>query len=93
MEFSNSGPQSPDNSQNKISFYPNPAREYINVKNTEPTTGQIIRIVDLSGKICLEETLLDNSSTRIPFNLKKGIYVVEIVSGKIKNHVQKLVIQ
>jgi parallel beta-helix repeat protein len=87
------GTTAPYVSQNKISLYPNPAREYVNIKNSEPTEGQTIRIVDLSGKLCLEQSLMNNSQTRLPLNLKKGIYIVEVVSGTTKNQVQKLVVE
>jgi hypothetical protein len=43
---------------NNISIYPNPVREYFNISNPEPTEGQILKIFDLSGKLCLEQNLV-----------------------------------
>jgi uncharacterized repeat protein (TIGR02059 family) len=79
-----------------ITIYPNPARDYINVSFLEQEISlesQILRIFDLSGKLCLESILNSgNNNYHVLFNLKSGIYIVQIVSGSIINFVQKLIV-
>ncbi len=86
--------QSTDTSnKEKISVYPNPAREFINISNLEPSLGTgIIRIYDFSGKLCMETRLDTGLSNKIPINLKTGIYVVKVEIGSIIRLVQKLVV-
>jgi uncharacterized repeat protein (TIGR02059 family) len=79
-----------------INIYPNPARDYINISFHEQEISlesQILRIFDLSGKLCLESILNSgNNNYHVLFNLKSGIYIVQIVSGSIINFVQKLIV-
>ncbi len=79
-------------SSNKISIYPNPVREYINISNLEPTEGQIVRIYDLAGRLCLEKQLSSNTLNRISINLNKGTYIIKVLSGTVQTYAQKLVI-
>jgi hypothetical protein len=79
-----------------ITIYPNPARDYFNVSFQEQERSlehQILKIFDLSGKLCLESILNSgNNNYHVLFNLKSGIYIVQIVSGSIINFVQKLIV-
>jgi uncharacterized repeat protein (TIGR02059 family) len=75
----------------KMTIYPNPVHQIINIsiENTGTLSvqdasklPQIIRIIDLSGKLCIEKTLESGVATiRIPINLVKGIYIVLMLSA------------
>lgn len=81
------------NYKKDISIYPNPAKEYLNISNLEPSAEtQIIRIFDFSGKLCLEVPLNAGISNKIPLNLKTGMYIIQIVLGPIVKYAQKLVV-
>jgi uncharacterized repeat protein (TIGR02059 family) len=79
-----------------MTIYPNPAQDYINVSFQEQKISlesQILRIFDLSGKLCLESILNSgNNNYHVFINLKSDIYIVQIVSGSIINFVQKLIV-
>ncbi len=76
-----------------ISVYPNPAREYINIENTETSlVPLIVRIFDFSGKLCMETPLNSGNSNKIQINLKSGIYIVKIETGSMVRFNQKLII-
>jgi hypothetical protein len=54
---------------------------------------QIIRILDLSGKLLMEKLLVTGTkSIRLPVNLSSGIYDVIVLSGGLDISSQKLVI-
>jgi hypothetical protein len=78
----------------KITIYPNPASNYINVSVDEPLIeNEIIRIFNISGKIVTEENLPSGiKDIQIPINLKPGLYIVQIGSGKIILYTQKLIV-
>jgi uncharacterized repeat protein (TIGR02059 family) len=77
-----------------ILIYPNPARSFLKIAfNQNETESQVIRILDLNGRSCIE-TRIERSMAEagIPLNLKPGIYVVNVLSGSRLIHVQKLII-
>jgi uncharacterized repeat protein (TIGR02059 family) len=80
--------------EGSVTIYPNPATDYINISNLEPTAEtMIVRIFTLAGKICLEEYLDFSSINTIHFKLKSGMYVVQIVMGSAVKNVQKLIVR
>ncbi len=77
----------------EITIYPNPATDFINISNLEPTMEKrFIRVFDFGGKLCLEKELSEETN-RVPVNLKSGIYIVQIVFGPMIKYAQKLVIR
>jgi hypothetical protein len=82
----------PPTSANQINIYPNPVREYINISCSEPAEGQSVKIFDRSGKLRFEQALVASTINRIPVNLEKGIYIINIMSGTLKIHAQKLIV-
>lgn len=56
-------------------FYPNPAFDYIHVKNTEK-----VAIIDLNGRMVKEVTNVDKVDISY---LAKGIYIVKLETGNI----------
>ena len=76
-----------------ISIYPNPAREFVNISILETSLEpQILRIIDLSGKLCMESKLNYGNNNKVLINIKSGIYIVQVLSGSIIKFVQKLII-
>jgi uncharacterized repeat protein (TIGR02059 family) len=77
-----------------ITIYPNPASNYINVSFNEPLlVNNIIRIFNISGKIVLEEKLDSGTQDlQIPINLKPGVYIVQVGSGKLILYAQKVIV-
>jgi hypothetical protein len=78
----------------KTTIYPNPASSYINVSFSEPLLlDQMLRIYYLSGQIALEEKLGSGTGyIQIPINLKPGIYIVQVGSGRLIIHSQRLIV-
>jgi uncharacterized repeat protein (TIGR02059 family) len=78
----------------KTIIFPNPARDYIKVANL--ITGEnvpVLRIFDISGKLCQEIKLEDITKMRkIPIDLKSGFYIAQILSGKEVKYIQKIVV-
>jgi len=77
-----------------ISIYPNPASEFINFSTKSVSSeSHIIKIFDYSGKLCLEsriDPLVDNS--RIPINLRSGVYIVQVIIGSLTVFTHKLLV-
>lgn len=77
-----------------IYIYPNPASEFINVLVLEPfEKAQNLRIIDFSGRLC-QEILLEPglNNIKVPLNLKPGIYVTQVILGKLITFSQKLLV-
>jgi hypothetical protein len=81
-----------DGLKKNITIYPNPVREYFNILSSESTEGQILKIFDLTGKLCFEQYLVASTINRIPLNLNKGIYILNIMSGTVVQYEQKIVV-
>ncbi len=77
-----------------VKLYPNPAFEYVNIKIDDSSIKpDFIRIVSLSGREVLHNKLNpDDRDLRIPLNLKRGIYIVQMGSGDLTLYTQKLVV-
>ena len=76
-----------------ISFYPNPTREYVNISILETSLEPfILRIFDLSGKLCMESRLNAGTNNKILINIKSGIYIAQILTGPVVKFVQKLIV-
>ncbi len=94
--FGNAGERetNPHGYTDNISIYPNPAHEFINVLILEPPSeSQLIRFIDLTGKICQENELYPSlNNIYIPLNLKEGMYIVQVILGSFITYAQKLVV-
>lgn len=63
----------------KISIYPNPGSGVINIQTENSQTIDMIRIIDVSGRVILEKNVLGNSLSKIDISSEApGIYLVEI---------------
>ena len=77
-----------------VIIYPNPASSILNISLEESTLkSDMVRILDLSGKIVFEEILNPvTRSIQIPLSLKSGIYYVDLNLGKLILFTQKIII-
>jgi hypothetical protein len=77
-----------------VKIYPNPAREFINIRIDETTLKpDFIRIINLSGKIFFQDKVNpDNKDFQIPINLIQGVYIVQMGSGDLTLFTQKLIV-
>jgi len=73
-----------------ISIYPNPASEYISIKNEEDFDDEI-HIINSSGKMLSSHTLKANQLMRISINeLSPGVYFINF---KESPEIRKLIVQ
>jgi len=78
-----------DISMQKISIYPNPAKDAITVKNAKSAN---IKIFDLQGRILLSEHCSNNNMQIDVSFLSKGVYFVQILlNNSIK--IEKIIIE
>jgi len=83
-----------DTKERKIIIYPNPASNFINISIGDLTSiPQIIKIIDLSGKIVFTEYILQGiKNVQIIENLNTGIYIILLISNNLILYSQKLII-
>lgn len=81
-----------------VSFYPNPAKEFIRITlaNTSLQENVGIQIIDLSGRLIQQQTIATNGYTTYSLQLNKAVtpgnYVVKITT-KDKVYTEKLIVQ
>ncbi len=85
-----------------MTITPNPVHRYINIifayattfsKQDPSVSPQIIRILDVSGKLFIEKLLVTGiANIKFPINLRSGIYTVMVLSGGINISSQKLLV-
>lgn len=82
------------NLEKKINIYPNPAHNFINISVEDPIlVPQIIKILDLSGKIVFTHFIEQRiSNVQIPDSFKTGIYIVTLESHNLVLSSTKLII-
>jgi plastocyanin len=70
----------PENSANSIRIFPNPARAVakINLDNVSPDNARI-SLIDLTGKILLDQPVSGNETSLNVGNLPRGLYFVKIL--------------
>jgi len=78
----------------KISVYPNPAGDFLNIELESDNTGQaILYLYDLTGKRHLS-TRLQSGYNRIELeNVRSGLYTITLVNANGEQMSQRLVIQ
>ncbi len=78
-------------------IYPNPARDNVNIvaeANTPVPAADRIRISTLTGNIVYEDKLNSGlSEFSVPLNLRNGIYIIQMCSGRATVFSQKLIIR
>ncbi|QNE38747.1 T9SS type A sorting domain-containing protein [Hymenobacter sp. NBH84] len=74
----------------EVTFYPNPARDVLNISTSESLVGARVTVTDLTGRTLLTRTL-DASNTVSLSVLRTGTYLVtvETASGKVTRKIVK----
>lgn len=77
-----------------VKIYPNPASAFINILIEDPAMiPDFIRIVNLSGKIVFEDKIDPGAKEfRVPIDLIRGIYIIQMGTGNLTLFTQKLVV-
>ncbi|OJJ23038.1 hypothetical protein BKI52_01410 [marine bacterium AO1-C] len=74
-------------------FYPNPAKDFVNVQVAGEEAIQRIQVVNLNGQVLVDEAGSKSMIQRLSINgLKKGIYLINIVTDKSSSQ-QKLLVK
>lgn len=82
LNYNTTGLSPKKNLKKLIEFYPNPADERITIR-TEKNSGELIdyKIMDISGKIMVSGTLIDDRISQIEVKLlPDGIYILRVES-------------
>jgi hypothetical protein len=77
-----------------VTIFPNPAKGSFTVRIDDPQMKpDYIKLIDLSGIVYTRlEVDPDMKNYPLELNLKKGIYIVELTSGKLTLFTQKVVV-
>jgi uncharacterized protein YjdB len=77
-----------------VSVYPNPASDYVTIRTDESAfIPDFVQIVDFSGIVHLKYQIdPDIQEITIPIDLKQGVYILQLGSGKLTLFTQKLII-
>jgi hypothetical protein len=83
-----------DYENHPVKLYPNPAREFINIRIDDSTLNlDFIRIVNLTGKVVFEDKLdPEIREFQIPIDFRQGIYIVQMGAGDLTMFAQKLIV-
>ena len=68
------------NFENSFSFFPNPTTGKLFIENQEMISGEI-QIIDINGRVVLEQNGLSQNSTIDLSSLESGIYLLSIKTG------------
>jgi hypothetical protein len=82
------------NNLEKISIFPNPTSEIINIKLVQNNEGMIINLLDITGKVMQSQELKANTLESI-FNVRnviKGLYFIEIKTNQQKSSFHKIIV-
>jgi uncharacterized protein YjdB len=93
--FGSSHRNSPNYEKLAVKVYPNPAKAFVTVRIDESTlVPEFIQIVDLSGTLVFRSEMNpDVRELTIPIDLKNGVYVLQLGSGKLTLFTQKLIVR
>jgi hypothetical protein len=76
---------------NRVTIYPNPTIDYLNIELVDWTLSCSLDIIDMSGRNMLSKKININNS-QIKLELEKGIYYVKIYDESDLIHVEKIII-
>lgn len=83
-----------DKQNQEFKVFPNPASVYFSIKLDEMAENLSVQVIDLNGKVVLENNFTNISETQISAqSLKNGVYYVRLSSDKEVYQTQKLIIQ
>jgi hypothetical protein len=76
-----------------LNVFPNPATNWVTINSSKTLKDAHIRIVEIAGKLLLEETIAEfKSYTFNCENWLNGTYVISLVDSKGKSYSSKLII-
>ncbi len=76
---------------NRVTIYPNPTIDYLNIELVDWTLSCSLDIIDMSGRNMLSKKININNS-QIKLELEKGVYYVKIYDESDLIHVEKIII-
>jgi hypothetical protein len=80
--YSNTLSEIVEHTTNRFNLFPNPAKDFVLLYSDRPDVFTI-DIIDMFGRICLENVLCGQGENRLELNgLPPGIYLVKITTGK-----------
>jgi hypothetical protein len=79
-------------SNNKVTIYPNPTSNAINIQMSNLQSAYFLNIIDLSGRVLLSKELIGANSFVNLLDLKKGMYYVSLNNVDGVMHFEKLII-
>lgn len=83
-----------DFNKNGLSFYPNPAKTEIFIKNTTQTALSEVRIFDLTGKLVVVKSVENTETPSVNISdLSSGIYMIAVQDLSGNKYQSKLVVQ
>ncbi len=83
-----------DFNRNGLSFYPNPAKTEIVIRNATDSALSQLRIFDLTGKLVMEKVLGNEASPSVTISaLSQGIYMLVVQDSSGNQYQSKLVVQ
>jgi hypothetical protein len=76
----------------KISLFPNPATNIINVNSNidSEVAGRILKLYDASGKLCLTQIIQSENTILNISYLSAGMYILRI-EGQSGPHIYKII--
>lgn len=78
--------------QNRFEVYPNPSNGSVHINLSSYEGVVAITLMDLSGRVVAQSSVLGGKVVEKNFNLNKGIYLLKISSGT-QEHSKKLIIK
>lgn len=73
-----------ENTKSNLMVYPNPANEILNVKIETIPNNNVLTITDVTGRIVIRTTIIDNTSNADISDLNAGIYFVTLDKYRTK---------
>ncbi|PKP18940.1 MAG: hypothetical protein CVU05_12480 [Bacteroidetes bacterium HGW-Bacteroidetes-21] len=70
------------NSSTNFQFYPNPANESLTIILPYKTSGETLRILDISGREIMNQQITDSKTQINTGSLAPGVYILKIRSGQ-----------
>ena len=80
--------------KNGLSFYPNPAKTEIFIKNSSDITLSKIKIFDLTGKLVLTKAVDNNDIPSVNITtLSSGMYLISVEDVTGNQYQSKLIVE
>ena len=76
-----------------VNIFPNPVQDILNIKISNFKQGAQLKLFDIAGRLLMEKSISSEQTQINVANLAKGVYIVEIQTGKLDVVRQKIMIQ